>query len=260
MKLQEILDKSFRLLRERPRMFIPNLISSIIYAVFELVLIYYALDLIYSISDINSVYGNILPIIGLFLFYPLIGAIDLLTYGMYPSMVSDYHADRKINLLRSLKDSVKSWRILLALGVIFLTFIVLLFVIVFFFFLLSMLLDEKMLIFLSFPVVLSLIVVLMMAVFFVVPAGVIEKKGVLSSFSNSFKLSSRYRWEVFTLIVFFMALVLAAISLGSLVNLKEVEVGITLTAVLLFIMLRLIQSVLYTYISVVNPYFYLQRR
>ncbi|OYT53266.1 MAG: hypothetical protein B6U72_06305 [Candidatus Altiarchaeales archaeon ex4484_2] len=260
MKLREILDNSFRLLRERPRIFIPNLISSLIYAVFELVLIYYALDLIYSISNFESVYSNILPIIGLFLFYPLIGAIDLLTYGMYPSMVSDYHANKKINLLRSLKDSLRSWRILLALGVIFLSFIVLLFVIVFFFFISSILSNEKMLIFLSLPIVLSLIVVLMMAVFFVVPAGVIEKKGVLSSFSSSFKLSFRYRWEVFALIVFFMALVLVAISLGSLVNVKGVEVGITLTAVLLFTLLRLIQSVLYTYISVVNPYFYLHRR
>ncbi len=260
MKLQEILAKSVRLLRESPRIFIPNLTSSLLYAVFESAFIYYSLDLIYSISNFESVHSNILPIIGLFLLYPLIGAIDLLTYGMYPSMVSDYHVGKKISLIRSLKDSLKSWRILLALGVIFLSFIVLLFVIMFFFFILAMLFNEEMLIYLSLPIVLSLIVVLVMAVFFVVPAGVIEKKGVLTSFSSSFRLSFRYRWEVLALIVFFMVLVFAAISLGGLVNVGGVDAGITLTAVLLFILLRLIQSMVYTYISVVNPYFYLQRK
>ena len=266
MRLVKILTDSLKLLFRRPKIYIPNLFASFLYTVFELVLIYYTLDLVYAVSMTSGylspglIHDNMLPLIGLLLFYPFIGAIDLITYAMYPSMVSDYRSAGRVNLMSSLKNSLKSWRIILTFGLIIMFAFILLFFIVLFFSVLSLLLDEVYMVYISLPVILVYILVLMMDVFFLIPVGVIEEEGVYSSINKSLKLSIKHMREVFFLESFFMILVLSALSLGVLVNVGKINVGLTLTAVFLFIAVRLTQSVVYTYISVVNPYFYLERR
>ena len=99
-----------------------------------------------------------------------------------------------------------------------------------------------------------------MTIFFVVPAGVIEKKSILNTFRVSLNLSYRHREEVISLTLFIISLAFIAFFLGGAVNLQGVEAGITFGAAILFILLRLFQSIIYTYISVVNPYFYLHRK
>ncbi len=271
MELTDILKKSFLLLLEKPKMFIPNLFTSLLYAVFELILIYLTINLIHGILNLDSLntlntsqyilsktlITDIKHIIILLLFYPLVGAIDLITYGMYPSMVMDYHSNREISLIKSLRDSIASWKILLSLGIIFAFFIIAMFMVLLILFIFSLILNEGIILFLSVPVVLILIIILMMAVFFVVPVGVIKRRSIIRTFTDSFKLTSVYRGDVFKLTLLLTVLIIIAIFLGFMVNIRKIGVEITAGFVLLFILLRIIQSVIYTYIFTVNPYFYL---
>jgi len=102
---------------------------------------------------------------------------------------------------------------------------------------------------------LSLLVIL----FFVVPVGVVEKKGVVDAFRHGFSLSMRHKKDLFAINVFF--LILTSATFAILVVAESQGYGMMeASSIALFVLVRVVQAVMYTYISVVNPYFYIAVR
>ncbi|OYT41635.1 MAG: hypothetical protein B6U86_01905 [Candidatus Altiarchaeales archaeon ex4484_43] len=245
--------ESFSLLLKKPRIFIPNLFASLLYAFVELIMIKAFIDIIGIMGGADPVgiirgsltylpVEELLPPLlifgGVILFFPVIGIIDLVTYSMY------------------LKDAISAWRIWLTLGVIFLLFAVFVLTMIGIFAVLTFLLDNPLCLFIGAVLFISLIVLFMMAVFFVMPVGVIEKTGVLESFRESYQLGFRHKGEVIFLNVFVILVIIVAFALGSIFGTEKLGAGITFMAIILFLTVRIIQSLMYTYIYVVNPYFY----
>ena len=271
MNLFHVMRESFSLLLKKPRIFIPNLFASLLYAFVELIMIKAFIDIIGIMSGVDPVgiirgsltylpVEELLPPLlifgGVILFFPVIGIIDLVTYSMYPAIVADYHEGRSISLRRALKDAISAWRIWLTLGVIFLLFAVFVLTMIGIFAVLTFLLDNPLCLFIGAVLFISLIVLFMMAVFFVMPVGVIEKTGVLESFRESYRLGFRHKGEVIFLNVFVILVIIVAFALGSIFGTEKLGAGITFMAIILFLTVRIIQSLMYTYIYVVNPYFY----
>ncbi|MEA3254411.1 MAG: hypothetical protein U9Q22_01085 [Candidatus Altiarchaeota archaeon] len=261
MTLAHTLKESFKLLFKKPKVFIPNMSVALIYAVFELILIKLSIDLLNKFTYaspnelIDLLFSNLILMAGILVFYPLLGAADLITYAMYPSLVSDYHGGRDISLRRALKSSLAAWRIWLTLGLVLLMFVIFVTPIVAIPVVISVYTGHIVFLFIAFFIFIATVILLMMAIFFVIPIGVIESETPLESFKKSYRLGFRHKKEVFSLTAISIIIILIAITFGSISGIGLGE-GITYLAVSLFLLIRLIQSVIYTYISVVNPYFY----
>lgn len=267
MRLLSVLKNSFSLLRKRPKLFVPNLVSAFVYTFLWLALIFTVASSLHqtffsptqAISP-KEAETTLQSLSILLLFIPLVAAIDLVTYGMYPSMVHDFKKGGKISLLNSLKKSVKSWKILLFLGVIIGIFMFFISLVFGFFTILSVISGNTLVFYLAIPLTLVLILGLVTALFFLIPIGVIEEKGVRDSFSQSLSLSRVNYKEVS--IVSFISLVLALLGVlaGGYFDISQATSGVSITFVFGFVFLKVIQSMIYTYISTINPYFYLEAR
>jgi hypothetical protein len=262
MNLLRVLKGSLDLLLEKPNIFIPNLFASLLYALIELIMIKVVFESILIMQNpmvhptLEGLQSQILALVGILAVFPLIGAIDLITYSMYPSMVADYHENRRISLQKALKDALSAWRIWLTLGAIFLLFLVFNLLMIGFFAFLTFMFNSLIFLLIGSLLFLFLVVVFMMAIFFVMPVGVIEKAGILKSFRESYRLGFRHRWEVISLNLFIILVIIAAFAFGNIFGTEKLSVGITLLAVALFLFVKIIQSLAYTYICVINPYFY----
>jgi len=106
-------------------------------------------------------------------------------------------------------------------------------------------------------IVLAIILVFAMLVFFVIPVAVIEKKGFIQTFRESFKLSLKHKWDVLRINLVFLFLTLLTLAIGMLSGFQG---SAGYLAILLFALVRFIQATIYTYISVINPYFYVKVR
>lgn len=261
MTVIHVLKESTRLLFKRPKIFIPNMSVALIYAAFELILIKLFMDIINEImfaspSEFHDIlFSNLIPIVGILAFYPILGAMDLITYSMYPSLVSDYHEGRDISLWLALKSSLGSWRVWLTLGLVLLLFLIFVVPIVMIPVMIYLLTENIFFIFLAFFIFITALILLMMAVFFVIPIGVIENEKPIESFKRSYQLAIRYRVEVFSLITMFIIIIIIAFALGNIHGIGLCT-EITYFAIAIFILIKIIQSLIYTYICVVNPYFY----
>ncbi|HDH41324.1 MAG TPA: hypothetical protein ENG12_02820 [Candidatus Altiarchaeales archaeon] len=271
MNLFHVMMGSFSLLLKKPRIFIPNLFASLLYAFVELIMIKAFIDIIGIMSGVNPagiIRGSLtyLPVeellphffifVAILAFFPVIGVIDLVTYSMYPAIVVDYHQGKSISLRRALKDAISAWRIWLTLGVIFLLFAVFVLTMIGIFAILTFLLDNLLCLLIGAVLFVSLVILFMMAIFFVMPVGVIEKTGILESFRKSYQLGFRHKGEVIFLNVFIILIIIVAFVLGNIFGTEKLGAGITFMTIALFLIIRIIQSLMYTYIYVVNPYFY----
>jgi hypothetical protein len=273
MNLTHVLKESFKLLLKKPRVFIPNLFASLLYAFVQLIMIKTSMDVIEITKDVDLVgviqgsstyfpmeelQPHLLVFAGVLFFFPVVGAIDLITYSMYPAIVVDYHEGRQIKLQKALKDAFSAWRVWLTLGLIFLLFAIVVFLVIGFFIALTFLLDNFIYILIGSLLFISLVILFMMAVFFVIPIGVIERISMLESFRESYRLGLQHRGEVILLNIFIILVIISAFAFGCIFGTEKLSAGITLLAVTLFLIVRIIQSMMYTYIFVVNPYFYVR--
>ncbi len=265
MSLVKTFRDSIYLLTKKPKIFIPNLISAALYTALEIFIygiLFKAMNSILlppeTVSGVTTV--DLLVLSSLILFFPIIGAIDIITYAMYPSMVSDHHNRREVRLLKSLKDALSAWKILLSFAVIIFLFLILTFTVVFIFTVISVLLNEMFIICLSFPVLVIALIILMTGIFFVIPIGVIEGEGVVSSLRKSLNMGTRHKKEVTALNVMIIASIIVVLILTNITGTGGAGIQWTIPALILFILSKLVQSIVYTYICTVNPYFYLSRR
>jgi len=140
--------------------------------------------------------------------------------------------------------------------VIFLLFAVFVLTMIGIFAILTFLLDNLLCLLIGAVLFVSLVILFMMAIFFVMPVGVIEKTGILESFRKSYQLGFRHKGEVIFLNVFIILIIIVAFVLGNIFGTEKLGAGITFMTIALFLIIRIIQSLMYTYIYVVNPYFY----
>ena len=298
MNLIHIFKDSLDLLLKRPRIFIPKLVSTGAYTLYILLIAKFTRDISDSMLRVGTMLpseGTVLPggdmlpwgdrvwegdvllndtlfpgdmllppelihhillfVLILVPFILLLTALDLITYAMYPRIVDDYNRGRKISLIGALKDALGVWKILLSIGILLMILMVFVFAITVIFTIIALFADNMLLLLPSILIALILVILFAIFLFFVVPVAVMEKKGVMGSFRDSFSLGMKHKGKLFYINLIF--LVLSAVTLGIAMLIDEGDL-ITYSAILLFILSRIFQAIVYTYISVVNPYFYMQ--
>lgn len=265
MDFLNVLRDSLNLLYKKPKIFIPNLCAAIMYAGFELVLIKISIEVLDKIISQSPeglrevLASNILLILGALAFYPILAVIDLIVYAMYPSIVLDYHNKREISLIKALKSALHAWRIWLALGLVLLMFLLIVTPAISVLTFLSYTTGNTLLLIPAGIIFLAAVILLMLAVFFVMPIGIIEKGKTLETFRKSYRLGKKHRKEVLPIVVFSTVLVFLALLIGNTPAIKSGNEA-TYIAITLFVLIKMLQSLIYTYISVVNPYFYMKIR
>lgn len=268
MPLLKILQESLKLLYREPKIFVPRLITTALYTA----VMVYAAGVTSQIAEatgyfqgdaasidpavVRALLGDLVAVLVSLLFLLL---VDLVSYAMYPALIRDHSAGRPISLLGSLKEALGAWRILAVLGVVVVLFALAgsVFMALFQF----MALETGELSFYLFAafIVLAAALVLLVLLFFVVPVGVLEKKGVLDAFRHGFALSVRHKKDLFAINLFFLILTTVTFALMVLAE-TQYQGLVAYSSIILFIFVRVVQAVIYTYICVVNPYFYIKVR
>jgi hypothetical protein len=180
--------------------------------------------------------------------------VDILTYGMYVVIAKDFHAKKPISLIRALKNAISRAGSLLLIGImatIFVGFFVLLYLI---FGKLYISTQSPLFLVAALFVMLLAIVAFALVFFFAVPIAMVEKRGMKSAVLKSATVGMKHRETVVKVNFLFVALVLFAMVV---VMLTEVHGYVAMSAIALFILARLFQAIVYTYISIVNPSLYL---
>lgn len=256
MDLREILRSSLSLLQSEPKLFVPRLIMSILYTVFTLYSVGLTADYL-EVSDPASVSSFIWKIAALFTLLPALYFLDILSYAMYPSMVADSRLGRPLSLKAALRDGLRAWRIVVALGLSIFAFLILLVTVAAPLQYLTYTTGNIGYTILAAVLGLALILGFSVIVFFVVPSAIYEGRGVMESFKESVRMGLRHKGDLLKLNLLFTLLV-ATTMLAAFW--AELEDSMTLAAALLFLVVRLAKTVVYTYVSVVNPLAYLSVR
>ena len=254
--------ESLNLLYKEPKMFLPNMTVAALYAVFELFLLKFSLELFGNTETLSSaevrnmVSSNMSLLLTILAFYPLLAALDLISYAMYPSMVLDHYNKKDISLRRAASAALKAWRIWLSLGLVILLFAVCVTPLFSLFFALYYMTQNYVYLILGVLLFLGAVVLLMLSLFFVMPIGIIDKEKTLESFRKSYRLGRENKKEVSLRVFFSFAVIAIAFVVGSNQNISSNR-GLTYMAIALFLLIKMLQSTIYTYISVINPYYYL---
>jgi hypothetical protein len=266
MRVTQILKESFVLLKKEPKLFIPRFITTALYSV---VLLYTA-KLTAEMMQATGYYSDatatpdpqvITTLLGgafILLFSVIILLlVDLFSYAMYPILIRDYYKGAKTNLRKSFKEAFGAWKMILVLWVLIMVFSTFLGLILTIFQTLTLETGDSLYYLMALGVVLLAVLFLLIALFFVMPAAAIEKKGIICTFREGFNLSMKYKTDVIIINIFFIALTLLTLGIITYSEMKFSE-GLAILAGLIFILTRIFEAVVYTYISVVNPYFYMK--
>jgi len=261
MKLTQILMQSFILLRRKPKLFLPRLVTTFLYTSYFILLAYFTIDLRYLfLQSDRYLIEHMLPRIAFLLIVSIIlYFIDIISYAMYSALVRDYHRGEKIDLLNALKESINTWKSLLFLGLLSFGILLIIILLLSFSIFTAFILNNLYLLLPSIFIVLFIILIFLVLMFFVIPVAIIEKKGTFQSIKESFNLGIKYRNDLLLINMFFMTLILITFLI---LMVTEMDIGdiVAISALFLFIIARIFQAVIYTYICVVNPYFYLVRK
>jgi len=197
MALLSVMRESLRLLLREPKMFLPNMIVSLMYAAFELSLLKISIDLFGDINALTAEHlqdmlsSNISALLWIIALYPFLAVVDLISYAMYPSMVLDYHHRRDISLRRAMSSALKAWKTWLSLGLVILLFVVCITPLVSGLYILYYLTGNYIFFLVGVFVFLGAIILFMLSVFFVMPIGVIEKREPLRVSGKATKWAAR---------------------------------------------------------------------
>ncbi|MBN2250546.1 MAG: hypothetical protein JW724_00545 [Candidatus Altiarchaeota archaeon] len=269
MKIKSVLKESFDLLYKEPKLFVPRLVTTALYTI---VMIYMAKMSSYMVGAFGGVPESEISLIDpgipasfladlvtLILLLVLLLLVDLVSYAMYPPLIRDHHSKKPLRLVNSFKDALAAWKTLFTLFFLIIFFAFAGGIFVSFSQLISLFTGAYLIYVSSILIMLVGSLILMVALFFVVPVAVIERKGLMETFNEGFRLSFRHKKDLFALNVFFMALTFTTFLLMMLSEMNYSGI-VAASSILLFVLARSFQAVIYTYISVVNPYFYMKIR
>ena len=246
----EILKDSLILLKKEPKVFVPRLITTAVYTLF----IFYSAKVTF---DIFTGVGNFRDMLILGIFSPILLGIDLVSYGMYPKIIMDYYDGKKINLTGILLETLKSWKILLVFGIIISIFIFIFIGLMSVLYGIALAAGNFAILFLATVFAILILLIFSTASFFVMPVGILEKQGVVNTLRKSIGLSIMHKKDVLNVNIVFMILAIVTIIIATL---SEFGGIFTYLAFAVFLIARLFQAVVYTYIGVVNPTVYLKLR
>ena len=244
---------SLLLLKTTPKVFVPRLLTTALYTVYALYSMNLAADIYLHQSDPAYLSQNSGRVLLLFASVIVLYLIDIVSYAMYPKIVEDHSKGSEISLIKALSNALAAWPALLLLASILLVilFIVATATAVFEVMYLASGSWVYPLISLLFAICLLLAFAVLM--FFFVPVAVTERMGVLKSLKKSFEMGMSYKKELFEVNILFAILMIATMILIGVFEFQGETPYLAMTA---FIIFRLLQAIIYTYISVSNPYIY----
>jgi len=250
-----VLKESLILIKKEPKVFAPKLVTTALYSFYAIWAASLALRAS-QIADPAKVDVSLMnEVFLLFGFMIALYFIDLVSYAMYPSIVSDYNNKKPINLFKSLLEALKSWKTIIFFGFMLLMLLFTLMAAAVFIQLSIMYSAMPSLAWITAPITVALILVVSILFFFVMPIAILERKGMVASVSESITLGLKHKNELLKVNIALMVLALITMLAGFVF---ESTGFIALLALAGFIAIRLLQAILYTYIYVVNPYFYLK--
>ncbi|MFH1055224.1 MAG: hypothetical protein V1744_03905 [Candidatus Altiarchaeota archaeon] len=253
MDIIRILRDALKLLRDEPRVFAPRIITTALYSLFAVYSTMLTAELLTTPTQ-QQIHTIVWKAVLLLASLPALYFIDAITYAMYPRIVKDYLEGHPINFTEALKSALAAWRVVVALCLtIFLSLIAILS--------LSgalqyMAATTGNILFTLLAVLsaLALIFAFSVVVFFVVPAAVLEGKGVRESFAESVRLGLKNKTDILKLNLVFTALAIVTLLFMFSAEFSGSAAWLSIAA---FILLRLMQAVVYTYLCVTNPMAYI---
>jgi len=268
MQLIEVFKGSLALLKKEPKVFVPRIFTTGLFTFFVLYSARLGLKISLVINqgveaaksagttpDVGGILSQFSRELSLFAcLFLLVYVVDILTYGMYVRIASDFHAKRPISLIRALGDAVSRVKVLLLIGILAMGFVGC-FVGVYLLFARMYILTQSLWFLVAALAVMFLAIVLFALVFFfAVPVAVVENRGSKYAVLKSASLGLKHKWPVLKVNFLFVGMVFVAMAV---VMITEFQGVAALGAILLFIFGRLFQALIYTYISIVNPSLYL---
>jgi hypothetical protein len=170
--------------------------------------------------------------------------LDILSYAMYPTILEDYRRGTGISLVKSLSKALKAINTVIAFAFAIFIYGLLVSVAIAPIFLIGYINSNIAFLALSFILISSALIAFSVFAFFVVPEGVVE------SFKQSAKLGFKHRWDLIKINIFFALIAIATLYL---VFVSELSGPINIVSIAAYILVRLMQAVVYTYLSLVNP-------
>jgi len=258
--LIEILKNSFVVLKKEPKLFFPKIFLALLWGL----LLLYSVDLLKRMQEINSVVSleektlllnEILPASFLLLFFSfLFFVFDSVINSAYPLMIQKYLNKQSFSVFGSVKTVLADfWKIVVPVLAAFFVSILVIFpftVMLSFFFVQQ----NFLLSFFSFLIIILLVFFVSVMFYFIYPVASIEKKGLISVFNTIKKSKKNLKEASFGT---FIALILSVVS-ALIVSFSETT-EITVLALIVFALLRIITAVLATYSMVLNPLLYFKK-
>lgn len=268
MHLARVLGESLGLLKKEPKVFLPRIITSVLYTFFILYLTRIAIEVSFVLNreirmaeslgtapDISRALSQFSGELPLFVFFFLITFVsDVLSYGMFVMIARDFHENREISLIRAFKDSVRRARVLFfvsAFATVFVGFFVGIYLI---FGRMYIMTQSPLFLALALAVIFLAVIMFALVFFFAVPVAMVEDRGAKSAITKSASLGIKHARPVLmsNLLFFCMMLVVMLVAV-----ITEFQGAVAISAIFVFILGRILQVIIYTYISIVNPSLYL---
>ncbi len=258
--LIEILKNSFIVLKKEPKLFLPKIFLSLLWGT----LLLYSVNLLVEIQKINSISSieiqmNLLnelysSILFLAVFSFVFFLLDTIINSAYPLMIQKYLKKESFSVFNSIKTVLQNfWKIILPVLIVFFVSLI---VLIPFTVLLSFSFVQKD--FILSGILALIVVVIVFAVtvlfYFIYPVAVIEKKGLISVINTIKKSKNNLKEASFGT---FIALILSVFSAFLAAFSETPEVSII--ALLIFFLLRIITAILATYSMVLNPLLYFKK-
>ncbi len=241
----DILRGAFTMLVSQPKLFVPRLVTTSAYSIFLLL----TAGTAYEAAAGGT--PTLLPVLAAL---PVLLLMDVLTYGMYASLAAQLRRGQA-SLRLALRQALGRWRCLVMIGASFLVLLVLLCSGVALLVVLYLVLHLQVLALLAGVLMLSGVLVLGYLFFYTVPVAVIEAGGFLRVMRRSLSLSQRRRAEVVCLNLIILVLGTLSVVVGVLTGFRG---GAFLVSALVFVAGRVVQAVIYTYLSLISPAAYLR--
>jgi hypothetical protein len=260
MNIPKILDDSFRLLLSQPKVFIPRFITTALYSVVTLYSVFLMADVRADISDVmdpQAAAQYLGRTLFLFASMPLLYIVDIISYAMYPRIVADHEARRPINLTSALKDSLKAWKVVIVLGLVIFALMGIIMVAISASMYMTYVTGTPAFTVAAAVFALGLVLAFSVVMFFVVPASILDGRGVVDSFRQSMRMGIAHGKDLMKMNLMFMGLLLTTLLFAFFSDSGSV---LSAASLAVFLVLRLLEAVLYTYISVTNPMAYLHVR
>jgi hypothetical protein len=268
MELIVVFKKSLVLMKAEPKVFVPRIFTTFLYTFFVLYAASISLKISLAINkemeyaqntgaapdiaEALSPFGN--EILLFAAFFLLVYVVDILTYGMYVRIASDFHAGKPISLLLAIKDAIYRAPSLFFIGFLATIFVGLFIAVYLMFGGLYISTQNQFFLIMALLVMLLAIVAFALVFFFAVPVVMVEKSSTKHAVLKSASVGMKHRWTVIKVNFLFVAMVLIAMIT---VMVTEFKGAVAVSAIVLFVVARLFQAIIYTYISLVNPELYL---